>query len=278
MNSGELYVCGSPLGNLQDITLRVIETLKSVDIILCEDTRHSLKLLNHYGIAKRLMSYHEHNRVQMGHVAIDNLHSGKHIALLTDAGMPCISDPGCDLVRLCHQNKIKVNVIPGATAFVVALALSGFDTRRFVFEGFLPRDNKERRDVLNKLKHEHRIIVFYESPHHLQKTLLLLQSELGDRYAFVARELTKLYEETRFGLLSELAEHFLTNTPRGEFVIVLREMHDEKDDYSLLSIPAHVKIYLDMGYSLKESIRLVAVDKNIPKREVYAVIHKQKTV
>ena len=218
---GTLYLCGTPIGNLGDMTLRVIELLKECDIIAAEDTRNTLKLLNHFDIQKTLVSYHEHNKFQKGPELIEKLKNGANIALVTDAGMPGISDPGADMVRLCQTEGIPVTAAPGPTAFSTALVLSGLDSRRFIFEGFLPTDKKEKAQVLKSIEKETRTVIFYEAPHRLKTTLKELFESTGDREAACVREITKKFEEVKKGNMSELIEYYNVNEPKGEFVIVI---------------------------------------------------------
>ncbi len=274
--SGTLYICGTPIGNLEDITIRVLNTLKEVDLIACEDTRHTIKLLNHYDIKTKMTSYHEHNKQTKGEELIKEIAGGKNIALVTDAGMPGISDPGSDLVKLCLQNGIPVTCCPGATAQVTGLVLSGISARRYAFEGFLPRDKKERKEVLQSLTSEYRTTVFYEAPHHLTTTLSDLLKALGDRKAATVREITKKHEAILTGTLSFLLDHFTQTEPLGEFVIILegadkeQAVKDAQDKWLEISFTEHLEIYLQKGASKKEAMKLVAADRGIPKREVYA--------
>jgi len=216
-----LYVVGTPIGNLKDITLRAIETLKSVDVIACEDTRVSQKLLNHYGINKPLISYHEHNKEERSRELIRMIERGKRVALISDAGMPGISDPGFYIIREMRRHGLQVTVIPGPTAFVAALVVSGLPTDRFVYEGFLPRREGRRRKRLEQLKNEPRTIVFYESPHRVVRLLNTLLEVLGDRHVFIARELTKKFEQFIYGKISEVIEHFDKQPPKGEFAVIV---------------------------------------------------------
>lgn len=279
---GILYLCATPIGNLEDITLRVLNILKKVDIIAAEDTRHTLALLNHFNIHNILISYHEHNKKEKGIYLIEKLLEGKSIALVTDAGMPGISDPGADMVRLCRDNDILVTVLPGAVAAVTALVLSGFDTRRYVFEGFLPYDKKEKRNVLESIKKETRTIIFYEAPHHLLNTLNILYETLGNRNAACVRELTKKYEEVKSDTLKNLISFYNENQPKGEFVIILEgiskeELKEEKvKSFELISIKEHMEMYILKGMSQKDAIKQVAKDRDMNKREVYSFIHKKE--
>lgn len=273
--SGTLFVCGTPIGNIEDITLRVLRTLKEADLIAAEDTRQSVKLLNHYDIKTPLTSYHEHNKEEKGPVLLAQLTEGKNIALVTDAGMPGISDPGEDLIRLCRENSVPVTVVPGATAAVTALVLSGLSSRSYVFEGFLPAGKHAREQVLEGLKRQTATIVLYEAPHHLQKTLSELAQALGNRPAAVVKELTKRYENVERGDLPKLAEYYKENQPKGEFVIVIEgidhaEIKNEKiAEFSQMSIEEHFKMYTDKGMDEKSAMKAVAKDRGIGKREVY---------
>lgn len=269
---GKLYICATPIGNLEDITIRVLNTLKEVDLIAAEDTRHSIKLLNHYEINKPLTSYHEHNKAKKGTVLIDKLLDGQNIALVSDAGMPGISDPGEDIVKLCIENQLEVEVLPGASAIITALVASGISTKKFSFEGFLDRNKKKRRERLKKIKTDDRTLVFYESPHRLIDTLKDMQEILNDRHIAVARELTKKYEEVVRGNISEIINHFKTKSPKGEFVLLVEGGNEEEIDdkkFQNFSIEDHILLYINKGMSKKEAVKEVAKERNIPKREVY---------
>lgn len=278
--SGVLYVCGTPIGNLEDITLRVLRTLKEVDIIAAEDTRQSVKLLNHYEIKTPLTSYHEHNKNEKGPRLINMLKEGKNIAIVTDAGMPGISDPGEDLIRLCYENEIAVTVIPGATAVITALVLSGLSSRAYCFEAFLPSNKKQRKEVLEKLKNETRTAVIYEAPHHLISTLEEIFDTIGDRNIAVVRELTKRHETVNKGSLSDIIKFFKENEPKGEFVLVLegisrQELLDkEKKVFEEMTIEEHYNKYLNEGTDYKEAMKKVAKDRGISKRDVYNVVQR----
>lgn len=219
--SGKLYLCATPIGNLEDITCRVLRTLKEVDLIAAEDTRNSIKLLNHFEIKTPMTSYHEYNKIEKAYQLVDKLREGKNIALITDAGTPGISDPGEDLVRICYEEGIEVTSLPGAAACITALTMSGLPTRRFAFEAFLPREKKERAAILQELKDETRTIIIYEAPHHLVKTLEELYDTLGDRQISICRELTKRYEEKMRTTLSDSLVYYGENEPRGEYVLVI---------------------------------------------------------
>ncbi len=275
-----LYVCGTPIGNLEDITLRVLRTLKEVDLIAAEDTRQSVKLLNHYNIKTPLTSYHEHNKDTKGPQLIAMLKEGKNIAIVTDAGMPGISDPGEDLIRLCYDNDVEVTVVPGATAVVTALVLSGLNSRSYIFEGFLPKNKKQKKEVLEKLKNEVRTTVFYEAPHHLVQTLEELCEYAGNRNSAVIRELTKKHETVEKGNLVNLLEHFKNNEPKGEFVIVIEGADisqikaDEAAKFELMTIKEHFKKYINDGFDEKSAMKAVAKDRGIGKRDVYNEVKK----
>lgn len=269
---GKLYVCATPIGNLEDITIRVLNILKEVDLIAAEDTRHTIKLLNHYEIRKPLTSYHEHNKLKKGPQLIEELMDGKKIALVSDAGMPGISDPGEDIIKLCIESGVKVEVLPGASAVVTALVASGLNTNRFSFEGFLDRNRKKRRERLELLRKDDRTIIFYESPHRLLHTLKDIEELLNDRYMVVARELTKKFEEIIRGKVSYIIEYFKENTPKGEFVILMEggnieDIHEES--FENISIKDHILLYMDKGLVKKEAIKKVSKERNIPKKEVY---------
>lgn len=270
-----LYICGTPIGNMEDITLRAIRILGEVDLIAAEDTRQSVKLLNHFDIKTPLTSYYEHNKEVKGPQLIKMLKEGKNIALVTDAGMPGISDPGEDLVKLCYENNIGVTIVPGPTAVITALVLSGLNTRSYIFEGFLPKNKKQRHEVLEKLKNETRTAVFYESPHHLLNTLKDIYKYAGNRQVAVERELTKRHETVNKGNLSEIIDYFEENEPKGEFVIVLDGIDSEEvkaaeiSKISKTSIKDHFNSYISQGMDEKTAMKQVAKDRGIGKRDVY---------
>lgn len=276
--SGILYLCATPIGNLEDITYRVVRILKEADLIAAEDTRNSKKLLNRFEIHTPLTSYHEYNRVEKAHELIDQLLAGKNIALITDAGTPGISDPGQVLAEFALEQGITVTSLPGASASVTALSVSGQNTRRFVFEGFLPAEKKERRSLLEALKDETRTIVLYESPHHLLKTLKDLLGTLGDRSVTVCRELTKIHEEIIKTTLSDVIKYYEDNEPRGEYVLVLAGasekelLRKQQAQYRDLSVESHVARYEAAGMDRKEAMKAVAKDRGIGKREVYQAL------
>ena len=272
---GKIYLVATPIGNLSDITFRAIETLKEVDFIAAEDTRQTLKLLNHFNIKKPLLSYHEHNKKESGEKIINEVLEGKSAAVVTDAGTPGVSDSGSDLVKLCIQNGIEVYSIPGAAAFLYALIVSGIDTSKFVFEGFLPKKAGERKLRYEKLKDEDRTIIFYESPHRIKKTLDEFVEVFGDRPCAICRELTKIHEEVLRVTLKEAVEIYKEREPKGEFVIVLcgkskEEMVKEKQEsFEELTIEEHIKKYMKEGLTKKEAVKKVSEDRAIPKSEVY---------
>ena len=273
---GMLYLCATPIGNLEDITFRVIRTLKEVDLIAAEDTRNSIKLLNHFEIKTPMTSYHEHNKVEKAKVLVDKMRAGTNIALITDAGTPGISDPGEELVRQCHEAGIQVTSLPGAAACITALTMSGQPTRRFVFEAFLPFDKKERADVLEELKNETRTIIIHEAPHHLAALIDELTGVLGgDRSVSICKELTKRYEKVWKTTLGEAAQFYKSRQPRGEYVLVIagrdrQELKLEKQkSWDAMSIQEHVAMYENQGIDRKEAMRMAAKDRGISKRDVY---------
>ncbi len=273
--SGILYLCATPIGNLEDITFRVIRTLKEVDLIAAEDTRHSIKLLNHFEIKTPMTSYHEFNKVEKAKYLVEQLLSGQNIALITDAGTPGISDPGEELVRQAYAAGIIVTSLPGPCAAITGLTLSGMATRRFCFEAFLPSDKKERQRVLNELKNETRTIIIYEAPHRISKTLNELADLLGDRNLTIIKELTKKHETVRCTTLSEAVRFYEEEEARGEYVIVLegksiKELEEEKIvQWEAVSLSDHMKLYLDQGLSKKDAMKVVAKDRGVSKRDIY---------
>ena len=273
---GTLYLCATPIGNLEDITLRVLRVLKEVDLIAAEDTRNSMKLLNHYDIHTPITSYHEHNKRKKGQILVDKLLEGQDVALITDAGTPGISDPGEDLAVLCHEQGIPVTALPGAAACVTGLTLSGLPSRRFVFEGFLPMDTKERKLCLDRVKEETRTLVFYEAPHRLQRTLEELRQALGgERKAALCRELTKLHETVNRATLEGLIEKMASQPPRGECVLVVegkdyREIQkEEQEKWEEFTLEEHMAYYESQGYTKKDAMKQVAKDRGVGKRDVY---------
>ena len=274
--AGKLYLCATPIGNLDDITLRVLNTLKEVDLIAAEDTRHSIKLLNHFDIKTPMTSYHEYNKIDKARYLVGQLQQGVNIALVTDAGTPGISDPGEELVKQCYEAGVEVTSLPGPAACVTALTLSGLSTRRFCFEAFLPVDKKERQWILEELKTETRTIIVYEAPHHLVSTLTELSEVLGmDRRITICRELPKKYEEAYRTTFAEALAHYELEEPKGECVIVIegrsiQEMKEEQQkSWEEMTIEEHMEVYLGQGVDRKEAMKLVAKDRGISKRDVY---------
>ncbi|SCX79555.1 16S rRNA (cytidine(1402)-2'-O)-methyltransferase [Alkaliphilus peptidifermentans] len=278
MNRGKLYICPTPIGNLEDITIKALRIMKEVDLIAAEDTRHTIKLLNHYEIDKPLTSYHEHNKHKKGEILIQQMREGKNIALVSDAGMPGISDPGADIIKLCIEEDIEFEVLPGATASILALVASGFDTSKFAFEGFLHREKKKRKERLTEIKHEDRTLIFYEAPHRLTGALNDMLEILGNRRVVICRELTKRYEEFVRGTIKDLILHFQENPPKGEIVIVCHGVTKEEveearaqalEDINKITIKDHIYNIMKTGVSKKEAIKEVAKIRGISKREVY---------
>lgn len=273
--AGKLYLCATPIGNLEDMTYRVIRTLGEVDLIAAEDTRNSIKLLNHFEIKTPMTSYHEYNKIEKGQKLVEKLQSGMNIALITDAGTPGISDPGEELVKMCYEAGIEVTSLPGAAACITALTLSGLSTRRFCFEAFLPTDKKEKQAVLKELVDETRTIVMYEAPHRLVKTLQELLENLGNRRITVCRELTKKHETAFVTTLEEAIQYYEANDPKGECVLVMegrsREelRQEEVSKWEEMSIEEHMELYLGQGIDRKEAMKKVAKDRGISKRDVY---------
>lgn len=284
-DQGKLYLVATPIGNLEDITLRALRILKEVDLIAAEDTRHTLKLLNHFEISKSLTSYFEHNKIEKGNNLIRQLLEGKNIALVSDAGSPGISDPGEDLVRLALQNGIDVTMIPGPVAAITGLVISGQPTGRFVFEGFLPMNKKFRKERILSVKNEVRTLVFYEAPHKLLCTLKDLYETLGDRNIALARELTKKFEQVIRCTISQAIEKYSSEAPKGEFVLVVEGANEEllqeetRRQWDDLSLEEHVKYYMEQGLDKKDSIKKVASDRDVSKRDVYnsLISHKDLT-
>lgn len=276
--AGTLYLCATPIGNLEDITFRVLRTLKEVDLIAAEDTRNSIKLLNHFEIKTPMTSYHEFNKIEKAYQLVAKLKEGQNIALITDAGTPGISDPGEDIVRICYEEGVPVTSLPGAAACITALTMSGRPTRRFAFEAFLPRDKKERVAVLEELKNETRTIIIYEAPHHLVKTVTELMNALGDRELTVCRELTKKHEDKMQTTFSELLDYSKEHEPRGEYVLIIcgrsREelVKEQQASWESMSLEEHMQLYESQGISHKEAMKLVAKDRGISKRDVYQAL------
>lgn len=273
--SGKLYLCATPIGNLEDMTYRVVRILGEVDLIAAEDTRNSIKLLNHFGIKTPMTSYHEYNKIDKGRKLIEKLQSGMNIALITDAGTPGISDPGEELVKMCYEAGVEVTSLPGASACITALTLSGLSTRRFAFEAFLPADKKERQSVLGELVDETRTIVLYEAPHRLRKTLQELSETLGNRRITVCRELTKKHETAFATTLEEALSYYEENEPRGECVLVLegrsrKELRQQEEaEWKEMSVKEHMEFYLNQGMDRKDAMKQVAKDRGMGKRDVY---------
>lgn len=279
--TGKLYLCATPIGNLGDITSRVLETLNEVDLIAAEDTRNSIHLLTHFGIHTPMTSYHEYNKVDKAYTLIAKMKEGQNIALITDAGTPAISDPGEVLVKMCHEEGIIVTSLPGPAACITALTLSGLPTRRFCFEGFLPSDKKEKKDILNELKTETRTIIMYEAPHHLVRTLKELRDELGNRKVTLCRELTKRFETILPTTLEDALTMYETEDPRGEYVLVIegRSMEELKEEsrksFEEMTIEEHMEIYENQGMDRKAAMKQVALDRGISKRDVYNYLNKE---
>lgn len=273
--AGKLFLCATPIGNLEDITFRVLRTLKEVDLIAAEDTRNSIKLLNHFEIKTPMTSYHEFNKFDKGRYLVGLMQQGQQIALITDAGTPGISDPGEELVAMCQEAGIPVTSLPGPAACITALTMSGLPTRRFAFEAFLPSDKKEKQAVLEELKEETRTTVLYEAPHRLVRTLEELYGALGDRRVTICRELTKKHETAFFATLSGALAYYGENEPKGECVIVMEgrsrlEMAEERQrEWESLTLEDHMKIYEDQGMARKEAMKAVAKDRGVSKREIY---------
>lgn len=278
--SGTLYLCATPIGNLEDMTFRAVRVLREADLIAAEDTRNSIKLLNHFEIQTPMTSYHEYNKFDKGKKLVEKLLEGKNIALITDAGTPGISDPGEELVKMCYEAGIEVTSVPGAAACITALTLSGLSTRRFAFEAFLPTAKKEREEILEELAGETRTIILYEAPHRLVKTLNLLNERLGDRQVTVCRELTKRHETAFRSTLSKAAAYYEANDPKGECVLVIegrsREeiQREEKEKWSRMSIEEHVEYYISEGFDRKNAMKKAAKDRGMQKREIYNYLEK----
>ena len=270
MERGKLYICPTPIGNLEDITLRTLRILKEVDLIAAEDTRHTIKLLNHYEIKKPLTSYHEHNIKEKGIELIDRLNKGENIALVSDAGMPGISDPGQDLIGLAVEEDIQIVILPGPTASIAALVVSGLNTDKFVFEGFLSSKKKERIDQLNAIKDEKRTMIIYESPHRLLDSLDNMLTTLGNRRIAIVRELTKIYEEIFRGTIEEGIDKFSSEKIRGEFVLIIEGNQEEHVEIHI-NIEEELRKFINQGLSKKESVKRVAEEFKLPKNQVYQI-------
>jgi 16S rRNA (cytidine1402-2'-O)-methyltransferase len=282
---GTLYLVATPIGNLEDMTYRAVRVLSEVDLIAAEDTRNSIKLLNHFEIKTPMTSYHEYNKIDKGHELVAKLQSGNNIALITDAGMPGISDPGEELVAMCHAAGVTVTIVPGACAAVSALAVSGLPTRRFAFEAFLPPEKTEKRkrnEILEELKNETRTLIIYEAPHRLVKTLAQLEEVLGDRRISVVRELTKKHEEVFRSSIKGAREYFEVNEPKGEFVLVIegksrKEIRQEEiTEWEKMTATEHLKLYLDQGMDKKSAMKAVAADRGVGKREIYSQLLEEE--
>ena len=273
--TGTLYLCATPIGNLEDMTFRVIKTLKEVDLIAAEDTRNTIKLLNHFEIKTPMTSYHEYNKIDKAKYLVEKMLNGTNIALVTDAGTPGISDPGEEIVKQAYQAGITATSLPGACACITALTLSGLSTRRFSFEAFLPTDKKERKFILDSLKTETRTTIIYEAPHHLKSTLAELYSYIGNRKITLCRELTKLHETIQQMTLESAMEYYNTTAPKGEYVMVIegishRQLEEQSiQEWEKITIQEHMDIYLTQGMDKKSAMKQVAADRGIPKREVY---------
>lgn len=272
---GMLYLCATPIGNLGDMTPRVVETLRSVDMIAAEDTRNSIKLLNHFDIKTSMTSYHEYNKIEKADYLVSQMKQGKDVALITDAGTPAVSDPGEVLVAKCHEAGIAVTSLPGAAACITALTLSGLSTRRFCFEAFLPADKKERAEVLEELKEESRTIILYEAPHHLKKTLQELSDALGNRRVTLCRELTKKFETVIPTMIEDAIAMYETEEPRGEYVLVVegkslqQKREDQQASWQSMSIEEHMAYYEGDGMDEKSAMKQVAKDRGVSKRDIY---------
>lgn len=280
--AGTLFLCATPIGNLGDMTPRVVDTLRGVDVIAAEDTRNSIKLLNHFDIHTPMTSYHEYNKVEKAKQLVGQLLNGQNIALITDAGTPAISDPGEVLVQMCQENRITVTSLPGPAACITALTLSGLSTRRFCFEGFLPSDKKEKRELLKELSGESRTMILYEAPHHLVRTLEELYGVLGERKITLCRELTKKFETVMPTTLEKALAYYKEEEPRGEYVLVLegksREAMREEEitSWQSMSIEDHMALYENQGMDSKSAMKQVAKDRGVGKREIYQYLHGEK--
>lgn len=275
MEKGTLYLCATPIGNLDDITIRALNTLKEADLIACEDTRHSLRLLNHFGISKPLTSYHEHNKFEKGEALIQKLNEGASIALVTDAGTPAISDPGEELVKKCIEHGIRVVPVPGAAALINALIVSGKSTRRFAFEGFLPVNSTARKTLLEQIADYPETMIFYEAPHKLVRTLADMLSVLGDREISIVREITKIHESMTPTTLSAALDFYTKNQPKGEFVLVVSGKSadaaeaERRAEFEGLSVREHVDLLIARGADKKDAIKQAAKQRGVAKRDVY---------
>ena len=280
---GMLYLCATPIGNLEDMTFRAVRVLKEADLIAAEDTRNSVKLLNHFDIHTPMTSYHEYNKYEKGRKLVEKMQAGCTVALITDAGTPGISDPGEELVRMCHEAGIPVTAVPGAAACITGLVISGLPTRRFVFEAFLPSDKKEREAVLDSLRHEQRTMVIYEAPHRLVKTLKLLARTLGEeRRVSICRELTKKHETVFCSTLGQSASYYESAEPKGECVIIIEGLSREqmeqeaREKWEDMSIEDHVAHYMSQGEDRKEAMKKAAKDRGVSKRDIYNYLEQNK--
>lgn len=279
---GILTLCATPIGNLEDMTYRAVRVMKEADIIAAEDTRHTRKLLTHFDIHTHLESYHEHNKMVKGPELINKLKQGKDIVLVTDAGTPGISDPGEDIVKLALEVGIKVTAVPGAVAGIIGLIISGQNTRRFSFEGFLPQDKKERSIRLEALEKDTRTIIIYEAPHRIKKTIAYLYNALGNRSITITRELTKKYEEVAKMTLEEASTYFKERDPKGEYVLVIegadQDVLDKEkaDSWEHTSIADHMERYVSAGMKEKDAMREVAKDRGVSRRDIYQAIKVKK--
>ena len=275
--AGKIYLVATPIGNLSDISMRAIETLKNADIIACEDTRNTIRLLNHFEIKGHLTSYHEYNKIDKAYELCEKVKEGKNIAFVSDAGMPAISDPGYELVDIAYKEGLEVTVVPGASAVVSALAISGISSRRFAFEGFLPVDKNEKKEILTELSQESRTLILYEAPHRLLKTLKELFEYMGDRNIAIVREITKLHEEVLRGKLADIIADYESEkiAIRGEYVLViegkslLEKREERRKSFEEISIREHYEKYIAEGMDKKEAMKAVAKDRGIQKRDVY---------
>ena len=280
--AGTLYLCATPIGNLEDMTLRAIRILREADLIAAEDTRNSIKLLNHFEIKTPMTSYHEYNKIEKGRKLVERLLSGENIALITDAGMPGISDPGEELVKMCYDAGVAVTAVPGASACITALVLSGLSTRRFAFEAFLPAENKERKSILTELKDETRTMIIYEAPHRLLRTLEELYETMGERKITVCRELTKRHETAFTTTLKEACSYYRAQEPKGECVLVIegksrQELKEEAQArWDDMSVKEHMEYYESQGIGRKEAMKLVAKDRGAGKRDIYKALLEQR--
>lgn len=280
--AGKLYLVATPIGNLEDITYRALRTLREADIIGAEDTRHSIKLLNHFEIKTPMTSYHEYNKVDKARYLVGEILSGKNVAVITDAGTPGISDPGEELVKQCFEAGIEVSSIPGPAACITALTMSGQNTRRFAFEAFLPYDKKERAQVLSEIKNETRTIIIYEAPHHLLRTLEELYETVGDRSLTICKELTKIHENAEKTTITQAMEKYRAEEPKGEYVLVMagktfEEVRKEEiASFEEMTVEEHMEMYMSQGIDKKEAMKMVAKDRGVSKRDIYDIICKQR--